>query len=159
NANDTDPVPLETLTIDLAAPAQPGDTRITLDAASAARVVPRYTGLDGLSKSGAKASVIITAVDASTGRASLSRPLPRALPAGPARASTLLYEPFARPSTAGGAPNPAFEETMRGWLAYVGVVTRTVKRILGGDQFDLEVWNELSFGSGFLSIQRYYEPE
>ncbi len=38
------------------------------------------------------------------------------------------------------------------------MVTREVKRLLGSDQFDVEVWNELTFGSKFLGINNYYSP-
>ena len=48
---------------------------------------------------------------------------------------------------------------MKGWLNYVGVVTREAKAVLGSDEFDVEVWNELSFGSRFLNINGYYEPD
>ena len=47
---------------------------------------------------------------------------------------------------------------MRGWLAYVDVVTREVKRVLGDDDFDVEIWNELTFGSDFLDRSTYYDP-
>ena len=30
--------------------------------------------------------------------------------------------------------------------------------MLGNDDFDVEVWNEMSFGSNFLDISKYYDP-
>ena len=51
---------------------------------------------------------------------------------------------------------------MAGWLAYTRVIATEAKRVLGTEGaadagFDLEVWNELTFGSQFLSINNYYE--
>ncbi len=80
------------------------------------------------------------------------------IPAGSYPASTLRYQPFAPPYTASGAPNPAFQQTLTGWLQYVAAVTSEVKRVLGSDQFDVEVWNELTFGSDYLNINNYYNP-
>ena len=60
---------------------------------------------------------------------------------------------------ADGSPNPRFEATLAGWLAYISTVTREVRTIVGDDDFDVEIWNELTFGSDFLDINRYYSPE
>ena len=119
--------------------------------------MPGKTGLNALDGSYKAADVLFTDVDRS-GTATLSRPLPRALAPGPYPASTLRYQPFSPPLLADGRPNPAFEATMRGWLAYVDVVTREVKRVVGDDGFDVEVWNELTFGSDFLDRGTYYDP-
>ena len=67
----------------------------------------------------------------------------------------MRYGPFQRPQLAGGAANPAFEATLRGWLDYVGVITRFARDTLGDWDFDVEIWNELSFGSDFLDAGRY----
>ncbi len=88
----------------------------------------------------------------------LSRPLPEPLAAGNHPAATLAYRPFERPRLADGSPNPDFEETMAGWLDYVDVVTREAREVLGGTEFDVEIWNELSFGSDFLDAANYYAP-
>ena len=90
------------------------------------------------------------------GTATLSRPLPRELPAGSLKAVTLRYAPFQAPRLPDGQPNPVFRETMSGWLAYVRTVSRLASSIFGPGGFDLEVWNELSFGSAFLDAARYY---
>jgi hypothetical protein len=37
-------------------------------------------------------------------------------------------------------------------------VTREVKGVLGTDDFDVEIWNELTFGADFLYVNRYYDP-
>jgi hypothetical protein len=41
----------------------------------------------------------------------------------------------------------------------VKVVTREAKAILGSQKFDVEVWNELGFGSDFLAVNNYYSPD
>lgn len=156
NAHHGRPCPLRTFSATITAPAAAGQRTVKLDRGSAGAVVPGRTGLDRLTP-GKAAGILFTAVDR-TGMARLSRPLPRALAPGVYQASTLRYPPFSSPLLANGRPNPAFEATMRGWLAYVGVVTREVKRVVGDDDFDVEVWNELSFGSDFLDRNTYYDP-
>jgi len=92
--------------------------------------------------------------------ATLSRPLPSALPAGVYRGTTLLYAPFGPPKLPDGSPNPAFEDTLAGWLKYVATVCGEARGIFGAGGFDLEIWNELSFGSQFLDVEKYYaSPE
>ncbi len=92
------------------------------------------------------------------GTATLSKPLPRDLAAGIYPGATLRFAPFAPPRRADGSPNPAFEDTLAGWLQYAGAITRRAREVLGGDAFDVEIWNELSFGSDFLDAGRYYDP-
>jgi hypothetical protein len=103
------------------------------------------------------ADLIFTAKDAD-GWVTLSKPLPKDLSAGSYAASTLRYEPFQRPRLSNGSANPAFEDTMQGWLDYVGAVTEEVRSDLGSDAFDVEVWNEQSFGADFLDADAYYDP-
>jgi len=155
NANHGVPGPLRELQLRLAAPAAAGAREVRLEAASAAAVVPGRTGFSSLTERKA-AEVLITRVD--DGLATLSAPLPVNLDAGAHEGATLLYEPFASPRLAGGQPHPAFERTMAGWLAYVATVTREVRAIVGSDRFDVEIWNEIGFGSDFLSRNNYYDP-
>ena len=156
NSNHGIPGPRRQVTLTTTASAAAGARSVRLDAASAALVVPRRSGFDSLTTSKA-AEVIITAVDAN-GVASLSRPLPVSLAAGAHPGSLLRYEPFSRPVRADGTPDPRFEATLAGWLDYVRVVTGETRAIVGGDAFDVEVWNEMTFGSDFLDINRYYDP-
>jgi hypothetical protein len=149
NANDGCPGPLRKLRIHVTAAARAGDRQIAVDQSSARAIVPGHTGLD--IPGGKAAAYLITAVSGT--RASLSRPLAASLSAGSHEASTLRYEPFTRPGDA------RFEETINGWLEYVALVTSYVKGALGNDDFDVEVWNELSFGSDFLDAGTYYNPE
>jgi hypothetical protein len=155
NANEGRPCPVERGTITLKAPAAAGDSTIHVDPADLDQIVP---GRTGITENGVAAQVLFTSVKAS-GAVRLSMPLPEALPAGKLGVVTLRYEPFRPSLLANGEPNPAGAATMRGWLNYVGVVTREAKSILGSEEFDVEVWNELSFGSRFLNINGYYQPD
>lgn len=154
NSNDEVPVPMKALYLTLTAPAAQGATTVSLDAASAAQVVPGYTGIN---EDSVAAKVLITSVNADD-VATLSQPLPASLGTGQVLASTLKYEPFAPPTLADGSPNPRFEQTLSGWLTYVQGVTDFVKQVYGSDNFDVEVWNELSFGSDFLTESDYFSP-
>jgi len=98
--------------------------------------------------------ILITSVGTG-GVATLSRAIPRALPAGPHPGTTLLYAPFSAPKLPDGSPNPAFQATLNGWLSYVGAVTGLARSIFGPGGFDIEVWNELTFGSEFLNVAHY----
>lgn len=156
NANAGDPCPNQTVTLTLAADAPAGATSVQLDSASVALVKPGYTGFDQYSK---MAGVLITSVD-SNGVAQLSQPLQSPLAAGPEKANTLAFQPFFpqfKPD--GTTPYPQNQETLHGWLEYVAGVTAAAKAALGNDHFDLEVWNEMSFASGFLNADFYYSPD
>src|SRR2546423_4241496 len=84
--------------------------------------------------------------------------LPRDRAAGASPGATRPSPPFEPPQLADGTPNPVFEQTMGGWLNYVDVVTHEARRVLGSDAFDVEIWNEFSFGSDFLDASTYYDP-
>jgi hypothetical protein len=156
NANHGGPGPRRSFNAVLAEPAHAGARRVRLDAATAHAVVPNRTGLDEVEPGRADA-VLFTSVDG-LGWATLSRPLPRNLPAGPQPASTLRYGPFGPPLLSNGRRNPAFEDTLGGWLAYVGAVTREARALFGPRGFDVEIWNEMTFGSDYLFQERYYDP-
>ncbi len=149
NANQRAPGPTRFFDIRVVAPAPAGARAVQLDPSSAKAVVPGRTGLNASDGSKA-ASILFTSVQGSV--VTLSKPLARGLPAGRYPAATLRFEPFAPPGA------PGHEETMQGWLAYVAAVTREVKAVLGSANFDVEVWNELSFGSDFLDRNTYYSP-
>jgi hypothetical protein len=156
NSNHGEPVPVRRLDLVTMAAAPAGARSVVLRPDSAASVVPGRTGLDATERFKA-AATIITEVGAD-GVATLSRPLEAALPAGAHPATTLRFEPFARPTLPDGAPNPAFERTLEGWLDYATAIAAQARDALGPGGFDLEVWNELSFGSDFLDINTYYDP-
>ncbi len=135
----------------LTQPARAGDTTIKLDSASAAKVKPGYTGLD---QSRMAAGVLFKNV-ANDGTVTLSRPLPQDVAAGPQSVTTLAFEPFAQPQLADGSPNPRFARTLQGWLDYVGFTAREVRDVMGTDDFDIEIFNEMGWGA-FLNIGKYY---
>jgi hypothetical protein len=153
NANDGDPGPELPVNLTITQAAPRGAQTVQLNAASAAAVVPGLTGVNGSVAN----QEIITAVDANA-VATLSQPLPAAVPAGTYPGETWRYQPFAPPQNGDGTANANFQHTLSGWLAYVAAVTNTAKAALGGDNFDVEVWNELNFGSSFLSAANYYSP-
>jgi len=99
--------------------------------------------------------VLITHVS-STGAATLSRPLVNGLAAGSYKGTTLLYAPFGPPKLPDGSANPIFAATMKGWLSYVSTVSKLARSVFGPGGYDLEIWNELSFGSQFLNVENYY---
>ncbi|MBD2848570.1 hypothetical protein IDH44_25610 [Paenibacillus sp. IB182496] len=159
NANSGLPAPAKQWQVRLVAPAAAGATELAID--DVRGIVPRYTGLSG---QGPLMFPVITAVDADSGTLTLSAPLPKALPAGPLGLAKLRVQPLSGATLAGGEPYPAAQETLDGWVQYVRTVTTLVKEVLDSPDpadagFDLEVWNELSFGSEFLDINRYYEPD
>jgi hypothetical protein len=157
DSNSGDPTPSLAATLETTAAAPAGARTVTLNAASAARVVAGKTGFDALTHFKGSPDVLISAVGAG-GVATLSQPLPSALPAGVHAGTTLLYAPFGPPQLPNGKSNPAFGAALAGWLSYVGTVCKEVASVVGPEGYDLEVWNELSFGSQFLNSENYYAP-
>lgn len=153
NAHHGVPGPMQVAEGRVAADAPRGARAVELHAAGA--VHPGRTGLSDLTDYIA-AEVLVTRVEGT--RHLLSKPLPRALRAGErVKLATLRYEPFSAPGS------PRNQATMAGWLRYLDLVADTVGTMLetrpGEDRgFDLELWNELTFGSRFLSINNYYQP-
>ena len=156
NANSGQPTPTKEVTLTTVTDAPAGSQSVRLSDTSAAEAVPGKTGFSSLSFGG-NPDILITSVNAE-GVAALSRPLTADLAAGPHRGATLLYAPFGPPQRSDGTPNPAFQETLTGWLSYVQTVCDEAKNIFGPGGYDLEVWNELSFGSQFLNQAQYYSP-
>jgi hypothetical protein len=133
--------------------AAPGARQITLD--DVRGLVPGRSGSSDISDYWA-AEVLITAIKGNT--VTLSKPLPGGVRAGKeVRMATLKYRPFSRPGSAD------YVQTMAGWTRYVGTVATFAARQLGSAGrpdlgFDLEIYNELTFGQQFLSINNYYQP-
>jgi len=97
------------------------------------------------------AGPLVTAIDAD-GSVQLSRPVPRDLEGGAVlRVARLAYPPL-HP-----VGSDDFERTAAGWLRYVERVLDLGMPIVGAD-LDVEMWNELSFGSDFLDVGAYYDP-
>lgn len=167
NANSGGPCPVRPAMITLTQPAPEGAEEIHIEPSDVRKIVP---GKTGIRSAGTAANYLFTSASPD-GTVHLSAPLGslwpskpslpavKGLEAGPLEVETLLDEPFHPEQLGNGEPNPAFEPTMNGWLHYVGVITREAKAILGSEEFDVEIWNELSFGSRFLNIQGYYKPQ
>jgi len=147
NGNSSFPCPNVGLqaTVETAAPV--GAITITLE--STAGIIPNFTGLVGQQYQ--VGCPLITSVNGAT--CTLSEPLSVAVPVGSIALMTLLYHPL---STGGGA-NPYSQATINGWATYVRSICTYLQTIFGNN-FDLEVWNEYTFGSQFLDDDNYYSP-
>lgn len=109
-------------------------------------------GHSGITQDSVAAAVLITAIDPNTGECLLSKPLAKALRKGETvKMATLKYQPLFPVGT------KEFEDTARGWLHYASLATNAVSDA-GIHQFDVEIWNELSFGSNFTEASHYYNP-
>lgn len=134
--------------------AAAGGRTLVVDDARLLRV--GYSGPRNLTKYWA-AEALVTAMDGP--RLTLSKPLPKPVEAGTKMPfATLKYRPFSEPGS------DDYRETMAGWRRYVGTVSAFVADALGtaGQEdlgLDLEVWNELTFGTEFLYINHYYDPK
>jgi hypothetical protein len=152
NANQGVPCPLRFLVRKLEADAPAGATSIRLT--DTADLVPGRSGLNSLSPHSYWAcEALITSINKETGECKLSKPLPAALRKDrPVQMATLKYAPFYPVGT------PEFRETADGWTRYSMLVCDLVAKA-GIDEFDVELWNELSFGSNFTEINHYYTPK
>jgi hypothetical protein len=156
NANSRAPVPYKYIAINLRESASAGAREIIVDRPDLIR--PGYTGFIN-QKLGFP---LITTVDSQTGRCELSAPLWHDVPTGKLTLVDLKYHPFSGTIFADGSPNPLAEETVKGWTVYVATICQMLKDDLGTEGkpdagFDLEVWNEYTFGSEFLDEKSYYE--
>jgi hypothetical protein len=137
------------------------DRRLAEDAAEGARrvrfaniegIVAGRTGLSNLTDYWA-AEVLITRVDAATGVCELTKPLPKALKRGQdVHLMSLKYLPLHPVGT------PEFDETAAGWVRYALLACEQARRA-GLEGFDIEIWNELTFGTHFLDINNYREAK
>ncbi len=113
-------------------------------------IEPGWSEVTSLGDSG-HSGPIVTHVS-EDGRLTLSKPAMRDVASGAAlQIARLKYLPLFPAGT------QEFEHTAAGWLRYVDCVLRLVLESYGRD-FDLEIWNELTFGSDFLDINNYYTP-
>jgi hypothetical protein len=151
NGHHGQPCPIKFVERPIAADARAGDTTVQLNDVSELKV--GYSGLSYLNDDKA-AGLLITNIAGNT--ITLSKPLPKDIKAGTNLViATLKYRPFSAPDT------EDYRTTMAGWQRYVGTVAKFVADVLGTTKgtdkgFDMEIWNELSFGSYFLIINSYY---
>ncbi|MFO0925905.1 MAG: hypothetical protein U0736_02570 [Gemmataceae bacterium] len=161
NAHHGVPCPMRMTEVRVEADTAAGDRKVRLS--SVAGVIPHYSGIN-TPKEYKNPARFITRFDPDSRECELSGPLPVALKAGQkVGLSTLRYQPFAGAVFADGTPNPAAGATLDGWMKYVAAVCKQAKQALRSDGaadagFDLEVWNEYTFGSDFLSDRHYYDP-
>lgn len=149
NAHHGTPTPRTEFTrvVTVAAPA--GSRTVTLNDVS--NLVPGFSGFSDLTDYW-EAEAIITAVNVTTRQVTLSKPLPVSFAANTTRSmATLSYRPLFPVGTA------EFDHTASGWLTYAREVCRLM-RAASVPAFDLEIWNELTFGTRFLDINNYYTP-
>lgn len=159
NMNSGMPAPNTEVKVKLARKAEAGAREVYLE--NTAGIVPKYTGFKDM---GPAMFPVITEVDSASGKAVLSAPLPKALPQGAASLVKLKYQPFSGPVFADGTPNPASQETLDGWMRYVNTVAGIVRDELGtvgqaDAGFDIEVYNEYTFGHHFMYMNNYYSPK
>ena len=160
NAHHGAPCPMRSFDASLALPAKKGDR--TVHFAPGTMLRAGYTGFVNLTDYVA-AFPLITQI-AGDGAAQLSAPLPQDLPAGRVGLEELKYQPLQGTRLKDGTPVPEAQETASGWLRYAAAIGNLARTALGtadkdDSGFDIEVWNELTFGSNFLDINRYYDPK
>lgn len=145
NAHEGVPCPNRFFGRRLAEDAPKGARKIRLD--NVEGIVAGRTGLNGLTGYWA-AEALVTSVDPATGECTLSKPLPKDLPKGEVPMATLKYPPLHAVGT------KEFDETAAGFARYALFMAR-IAREEGVDDFDLEIWNELTFGTKFLDARNY----
>lgn len=151
NGHHLRPCPIQKVrTLVLISAANEGAT--TLDVAGDVSDLPAWrTQVLSLTTS-RQAGPLVTAAN-KAGHLNLSRPLLAPLSAGTKITTGVLkYLPFYPVGT------PQFTETLGGWKKYVALAVSAVAAAYGSDDFDVEVWNELTFGSNFLNVNNYAMP-
>ncbi len=154
NANHGRPCPVHEVDVRLGADAAAGGTELTFANAIPGGLEGSPVTISSLADGSAPGPLVVDYREEGTGATvRLSKPLPRPLAAGDIlRLTVLKYAPLDLPGTA------SFERTARGWLDYVELVTRYMTRFYGSDDYDVEIWNELTFGSAFLDVMNYQQP-
>ncbi|HKD53182.1 MAG TPA: hypothetical protein VKB72_03110 [Steroidobacteraceae bacterium] len=145
-------------------PVQWRELQVARATATGARTLVVNGDVSGLSAStatimsladGTTAGPLITSVAGASGaeptsQLGLSKALRRALqPGEKLRVAILRYPPLYPVDT------PQFADTAAGWLRYVALVAALVQKAYGSADYDVEVWNELTFGSAFLDVSNY----
>ncbi|MCX7048588.1 MAG: hypothetical protein NTX50_24265 [Candidatus Sumerlaeota bacterium] len=147
NAHQGVPCPVKFFNRRLVADAPLGSRSVRLN--NAKDLVVGRSGLSELTTYWA-AEALITRVDEASGEVWLSKPLPKELKASDVKMATLKYAPLHPVGM------PEFDETATGWTRYALRACR-LAREAGVKDFDIEIWNELTFGTHFLNINDYYD--
>jgi len=147
------PCPMQTFERTVTADAEAGARAVLLDRTDS--LILHHSGLSNPQRYIA-AEFLITRIEGR--RVTLSKPLPSKLAAGTrVKMATLKYAPFGDAGTEEG------QATLAGWKRYVRTIADFAQATLdtkGAPDagFDLEIWNEMSFGSNFIHQSRYYDP-
>jgi len=136
------------------AAARKGEREILLDIQDPSILRLGYSGISGLTEYCA-AEGLFTGIrpEPNAGpkayRVTIGKPLPEDFAQGKeVQLGTLQYRPFGDPATQ--------EETYRGWGEYADLLARIASEEGVEDgRIDFEVWNEMTFGTLFLSIANY----
>ncbi len=163
-AIDQGPCPYQLIETEASGAVDASATTITLASAKGLKVgysgltgyftSPTQTSLDYLSPVQIMAPALITNIKGKT--ITLSKPVGIPIPAEATLVfNQLLYKPWSEIGTAD------YNATMAGWTSYLGAISTFMQTVLGTAGaadlgFDLELWNETSFGSSFLDINNYY---
>jgi len=122
------------------ADAPKGARSLVLDSVEGLR--PLHSGLANLTTYWA-GEVLFSSIDQKANTVRLSKPLPKALKRGQKVLCVDLHYLPAHP-----VGTPEFEHLAKGWVDYARAVCRLARE--EGVKIELEVWNELSFGSHFM---------
>jgi hypothetical protein len=157
DGNHVAPCPTRDFTVTMVEPAAKGARQIRVDYATLPKIVPGRSGFSDVPGTGVRADVLFHQIDTATGFVTLSKPLPADLAKGVHKGVTLRFFPFSRPRRKDLSVNPRFEDSARGFADYARAMAAEARDVLGSDDFDLEVWNELKQGSNFLDVNNYYD--
>lgn len=150
NANHGDPCPSEWHQLQVLNDTSLGSNKVRLSDTSKLRI--NYSGISWLEEDAKLAGHLISAINGN--EVTLFKPLPKGLIAGETVVlNTLKYLPFGNPLTS------EYQASIEGWRKYTSAIAEFAYSILGDGGFDLEVWNEMSFGSYFLYRNSYYPDE
>jgi hypothetical protein len=153
NANHLRPCPVQWRVLSVERPAATGD-RVLVVSGDLTGVATSAATIMSLADGGRAGPLIAGYTDIRDGSRimhaiNLSKPLAHALGSGETlRVAVLRYPPLYPVGTA------QFEATAAGWLRYVELVAGLVHKVYGA-VFDVEVWNELTFGSAYLNVDNY----
>lgn len=161
NSNSGLPAPFQYLSMKLNQSASAGATVLHVTG-NFSQIKLRKTGLMGQAYQAA--FPLIVAYDQAAGTVTLSAPLLKPISAGNLILLELLWAPLALSyKYSNGTDCPFVQESLDGWMEYVNVTLTLAQNLLGTQGksdvgFDVEVWNELSFGSQWLTETSYYNP-
>ena len=163
NAHHSIPCPMRDVEVSLVQDAKKGDRSFKVRPEDVEKIRAGYTGpMQSDEYCAAKPMITETKED---GTCILSTPLKEDFKAGGLLLKELKYQPLhgVRLKNADEQTNAeeaaATAATLEGWKKYVAEICDVALEGMEGDGFDLEVWNEQTFGSNFLDINNYYDPD